>query len=243
MKAPASLGATDQFIDAALGMAHQVAHLVATQPLLRWSLISMALVIVGGWIRGVIPFLGGFLRFLGNMGLMLALIAAVFTVLSPSQLGINLPDGLAPLLPGTASVQQSVEGNTTRIPLAPDGHFWALARVNGVPRRFLIDTGATLTTLSPATAESGQVTAMPGEDSVELKTANGTTHGSLARIDELRVGNIVARHMDVVVAPGLGDTNVLGMNFLTRLKSWRVEGKVMVLVPNHPVKATPPAEG
>jgi len=49
------------------------------------------------------------------------------------------------------------------------------------------------------------------------------------------VGNIAARHLDAVVAPGLGDTSVLGMNFLTRLKSWRVDGKVMILIPNHPV--------
>jgi hypothetical protein len=34
--------------------------------------------------------------------------------------------------------------------------------------------------------------------------------------------------------PGLGETNVLGMNFLTKLKGWRVEDRVMVLEPHHP---------
>ena len=236
MSDPDSSGASGQLLTAAQGMAHQISHLVATQPLVRWALVSVALVIVGGWVRRVVPLLGGFLRLLGNLGLIAALVGAVFTVVSPAQLGIPLPDGLAPLLPGAEAEHQQVEGNTTRIPLSPDGHFWALAEVNGVPRRFLIDTGATLTTLSPNAAESADVTALPGRGHVELKTANGLAQGSLARIAQLRVGNIVARQLEVVVAPGLGDTNVLGMNFLTRLKSWRVEGKVMVLVPNHPIK-------
>ena len=70
---------------------------------------------------------------------------------------------------------------------------------------------------------------------------NGTTDrerrvvGTLATIDSLQVGNIVARHIDAVVAPGLGETNVLGMNFLSRLSGWRVEGREMILVPHHPV--------
>jgi aspartyl protease family protein len=69
---------------------------------------------------------------------------------------------------------------------------------------------------------------------VILKTANGQTMAELVTIKELRFGNIVARDRDAVVAPGLGETNVLGMNFLSRLKSWRVEGRTLVLVPNNP---------
>jgi aspartyl protease family protein len=228
--------ATDQLWSATRHMAHQIAELIATQPLLRWSLASIALVIIGGWVRRFVPFLGGFLRLLGNMGLMAALIGAIFTVINPAELGLTLPDQLAALLPSPEGAGQSIDGETTRIPLSPDGHFWAKAEVNGTPRRFLIDTGATLTTLSPDTAEAADVPLMPSLGRVELKTANGLTQGAMARIAQLRVGNIIARKLDVVVAPGLGDTNVLGMNFLTRLKSWRVEGKVMVLVPNHPIK-------
>ena len=54
------------------------------------------------------------------------------------------------------------------------------------------------------------------------------------KIDELRVGNIVARNLRVVTAPGLGDLDVLGMNFLSKLESWRVEGRTLILVPHHP---------
>jgi aspartyl protease family protein len=67
-----------------------------------------------------------------------------------------------------------------------------------------------------------------------MRTANGTVQAELARIDELRFGNVVARDLDAVIAPGLGETNIIGMNLLSRLASWRVEGRTLVLVPNHP---------
>jgi len=47
-------------------------------------------------------------------------------------------------------------------------------------------------------------------------------------------GNVVARDLDAVIAPGTGGLNVLGMNFLSRLKSWRVEDGELILVPHHP---------
>jgi aspartyl protease family protein len=115
------------------------------------------------------------------------------------------------------------------------------AEVNGVKRRFLVDTGATLTTLSPGSADAASIRLKRWGQTVVLSTANGRTTGTLATIDSLRVGNVVARHIDAVVAPGLGETNVLGMNFLSRLAGWRVEGKTMILIPHHPA-ATPSAE-
>ncbi|MEN2784920.1 hypothetical protein ACFOKI_15215 [Sphingomonas qilianensis] len=35
----------------------------------------------------------------------------------------------------------------------------------------------------------------------------------------------------MIVSPAFGETNVIGMNFLSRLKSWRVEGNILVLEP------------
>lgn len=64
-----------------------------------------------------------------------------------------------------------------------------------------------------------------------LSTANGTVAAELTSIDNLSFGNIEAHGLDAVIAPNLGRTNVLGMNFLSRLESWRVEGRDMILVP------------
>ncbi len=74
---------------------------------------------------------------------------------------------------------------------------------------------------------------------VVLRTANGTVNAQTGTIRELRFGTIVARQLAVVVSPAFGDTDVIGMNFLSRLKSWRVEGKTLILEPNHPQPVKP----
>ena len=43
-----------------------------------------------------------------------------------------------------------------------------------------------------------------------------------------------SRGIDAIIAPNLGPTNVIGMNLLTRLASWRVEDGTLILVPHHP---------
>jgi aspartyl protease family protein len=129
---------------------------------------------------------------------------------------------------------QTVAGRELRVAMAPDGHFWVKASVNGAERRMLIDSGATVTALSEETARAAQVDAQSGFTPVILRTANGTTAARTGQINELRVGNIVARNLRIVTAPGLGEMDVLGMNFLSRLESWRVEGRTLILVPHHP---------
>ena len=69
---------------------------------------------------------------------------------------------------------------------------------------------------------------------VTVNTATGPVSAELSTIGELRFGNVAARGLDVVIAPSLGKTNVVGMNLLSRLASWRVEGNTMILVPNNP---------
>ena len=126
-----------------------------------------------------------------------------------------------------------VSGSETRIMLGQDGHFWVRALVNGQRRRFLIDTGATLTTISEDLATQAGVPPSTDTRPVVLRTANGTVQARLGRIQRLEVGNVLARDTSAIIAPDLGDTNVLGMNFLSRLASWRVEGRVLVLTPKH----------
>jgi aspartyl protease family protein len=72
-----------------------------------------------------------------------------------------------------------------------------------------------------------------------MQTANGTVAAELTTIDELRFGNVAARGLDAVIAPGLGPTNVIGMNFLSRLASVRLEGETMILVPHNPQPELP----
>ncbi|OZA93455.1 MAG: hypothetical protein B7X57_04945, partial [Erythrobacter sp. 34-65-8] len=130
--------------------------------------------------------------------------------------------------------KQVVEGGETRVPMGRDGHFWITAQVGNEPVTFMVDTGATLTAVSTGTAERIGLEPRTGGIPITLKTANGTISADIGTVEELRFGNVVARGLDTVIVANLGETNVIGMNLLSRLASWRVEGQTLILVPNNP---------
>src|SRR6476619_866194 len=49
------------------------------------------------------------------------------------------------------------QGQETRIPMAIDGHFWVEARLNGQNVKFLVDSGATTTTIDRDTAKAAGI--------------------------------------------------------------------------------------
>lgn len=177
-----------------------------------------------------IPYVGRVIRFLFSLGL-LAFFIYLLLQIAPYQ--PELARFIAPL----GLDDQKVVGKELRVSMAPDGHFWVVASINGTKRRMLIDSGATVTALSQATARSAGIDTGSGFTRVVLRTANGAAPAETGSISELKVGNIVARNLRIVTAPGLGDLDVLGMNFLSKLESWRVEGRTLILVPHRPQKA------
>ena len=121
------------------------------------------------------------------------------------------------------------QGRETRIPMAIDGHFWVEARLNGQKVRFLVDSGATMTTIDRDTATRAGVLVSPQRDQI-VRTGNGMIRVSTGRADELQVGGITRSDVGLQVADN-DNLNVLGMNFLSSLSRWGVEGRWLVLVP------------
>jgi len=214
----------------------QLAHSLAELPqssLLLAAVGAMLVGILGSMLLRPVPLLGKMLRGASTLGLMAILVLVVLQV-------SRMDPRFDLAVPELGLPEQVVEGGETRIRRAPDGHYWLRAEVNGRPAMFLVDTGATLTAVSTDTASAiglePRGTGLP----VRMQTANGTVAAELTTIDELRFGNVVARGLDAVIAPGLGPTNVIGMNFLSRLASVRLEGNMMILVPNNPQPALEP---
>lgn len=118
-------------------------------------------------------------------------------------------------------------GRQVRIPMAIDGHFWVEADLNGVPIRFLIDSGATMTTLDRVTAARTGLAIDPKRTQL-VRTGNGIIRVALGRAETLDVENIERRDMLVHVAAN-EDLNVLGMNWLSSLRRWSVEGRWLIL--------------
>jgi aspartyl protease family protein len=120
------------------------------------------------------------------------------------------------------------QGRETRIPMAIDGHFWVEARLNGQRVRFLVDSGATMTTVDRQTAQKAGVQVSSQRDQF-VRTGNGIIRVSSGRAAELEVGGITRSDVGLQVADN-DDLNVLGMNFLSSLSRWGVEGRWLVLV-------------
>jgi len=120
------------------------------------------------------------------------------------------------------------EGRVTRIPMAIDGHFWVHARLNGRDTKFLVDSGATMTTIDRATANAAGIEVSPRADQF-VRTGNGIIRVSSGRADELAIGEIVRHDVGIQVADN-DDLNVLGMNYLSTLSRWGVEGRWLILV-------------
>jgi aspartyl protease family protein len=138
---------------------------------------------------------------------------------------------LSRLAGGLGLQGQQVVGEEVRIPQGRDGHFWAEVEINGVARRMVIDSGATITALSTRTAAAVDVDSGGAVLPVILQTANGTVAAETGSIETLRLGGIAAHDLKVVVTPALGGFDLLGMNFLSQLESWRVERGTLILVP------------
>jgi aspartyl protease family protein len=126
--------------------------------------------------------------------------------------------------------EQRAEGSTLRIRMGTDGHFWVRVKLNGVERRMLIDSGATITAISQRTAEAAGVRLSGGLPAV-IETANGSVTAHRGTIAAVAVGPVETRDLGVVVSQNFGDLDVLGMNFLSRLHSWRVQGNELILEP------------
>jgi aspartyl protease family protein len=121
-------------------------------------------------------------------------------------------------------------GETLEIKQALDGHFWVDGTINGQAVRFLVDSGATTTSISVDTARRAGIEPRGGLPAI-VRTANGTVTVERGRAERLRIGHIERENVAVHISEGFGDVNVLGMNFLSSLSGWGVERNRLILKP------------
>ena len=108
------------------------------------------------------------------------------------------------------------------------GHFTTDGQVNGMPIRFVVDTGATLISLPASEARRLSLDYRKGQK-VMMGTANGNVPGFLVKLDTVRIGSVTLHGVDGIVMEGTGlKSPLLGMSFLNRMNMKR-EGDIMTL--------------
>jgi len=139
-------------------------------------------------------------------------------------------DGATKTLPLVADSSVGHVASSSTVTLAADarGQFFTSGTVNGRPVEFIVDTGATLTTLSRADATRIGLDYRGGKPARAM-TANGAVRGWQVSLASVRVGDVTVRDVEAMVLDTDGlSMGLLGMSFLNRFEMQR-QGSTLVL--------------
>jgi aspartyl protease family protein len=171
----------------------------------------------------------------GRLLIFLGIVAAVAVVapnIVPALLAWAMSDGPAAAPPAEAHADAPV-AYARQATLRADrlGHFAANAVINGRSTEMLVDTGASVVALTPATARRLGIHPAAGDYSLRMSTANGEASAAPVTLDEIRIGDVTVREVPAVVFAGDGlGVDLLGMTFLKRLTRFEIGGGQLVLV-------------
>jgi aspartyl protease family protein len=110
----------------------------------------------------------------------------------------------------------------------PQGHVVVEAAVNGVPVKFLVDTGATMVVLTLKDAAAAGISGSDLVFSMRTSTANGVARAAPVRLRELRIDQLMVRDVAAAVVQNL-NISLLGQSFLTRLDGYEMRDGVLTL--------------
>lgn len=146
----------------------------------------------------------------------------------------------ARLLPGEAAAPVASETasrstdttepalNTLVYPANARGHVVVDAAVNGAEMRLLVDTGATLVTLTPADARAAGIDPDGLAYTRRASTANGPVPMAPIVLREIRIGQLAVGEVPAAVIEKVS-MSLLGQSFLSRLHSYEMhDGKLTI---------------
>lgn len=111
------------------------------------------------------------------------------------------------------------------------GHFFGTFRINGRSERGLVDTGASSIAINLSTARRLGIAPSTLSFTARVNTANGVVEGAPAMLNRIEIGGISVRDVQALVLPDKALSGTLiGMTFLNRLSSFRVEDGALHLV-------------
>jgi aspartyl protease family protein len=136
------------------------------------------------------------------------------------------------LLPGTAMTVETSSGGLTEVKLRKrlNGHFTANVEVNGESVSMIVDTGASSIVLRPEDARAAGIDVDEMTFQVPVLTANGRTMAARVWLDDVSVGPLDRTRVEALIAqPGALSQSLLGMSFLSRLRSYEFSGDYLTL--------------
>lgn len=115
------------------------------------------------------------------------------------------------------------------IPQNPEGSFVVVGKVNGQRVRFVVDTGATDTVLSPDDARRLGVDVSNLTFGEPAETANGVGYSAAYTAKSLEVGPIAFDDFKLAINQAPMSSSLLGLSFLRRLRSFEHRDGQLIL--------------
>jgi aspartyl protease family protein len=128
------------------------------------------------------------------------------------------------------NVPSSGANQAVRIKRGWTGHFIANARVDGERVDMIVDTGASTVVLRHEDAKRLGVDTGQLRYSVPVQTANGASYAARIKLPQINIGSVSIRNVEALIArPGSLHQSLLGMSFLSRLRSYEFSGEYLEL--------------
>ena len=111
-----------------------------------------------------------------------------------------------------------------------NNQFFVRAAVNGIEIPFIVDTGAFRIALRPDDAQAIGLNLANLHWDVPVSTANGNAFAASVTLASVRLDRITEYNVPAtVMQQKSGSPSLLGMSFLSRLKSWRIHDDVLTI--------------
>ena len=107
------------------------------------------------------------------------------------------------------------------------GHFFTPGQINGRAVQLVVDTGATMVSLSVGDAERVGLNYKSGQ-AVQMSTANGVIPGWRLKLASVRIGDVVVYDVDAIVSSGSMPYVLLGNSFLARFQMTRTNDQMVL---------------
>ena len=129
--------------------------------------------------------------------------------------------------PNSVTAPYLDKSNWYVVPRSADGHYWIPAFINGFPVTFLLDTGATKTSIGARIAKNSGIRAGV---SAQIGTANGIGSAMQSEGNYLQVGAFTLSDVPVMVSlnQANSDMALLGMDVLRHFRIFQGQDSIQL---------------
>lgn len=122
------------------------------------------------------------------------------------------------------------ESGRIEIPVSADGHYYLNAELNGMPVRFVVDTGASEIVLAEKDAKRVGINLENLRYSGRAMTANGSVKTAATVLQSFAIGPYVDQNVIANITDGDMDISLLGMSYLSRYEQITIAQGRLILI-------------